>query len=145
IEKFISDNQVAIDERKTKLETGDKKDAYLLILTPSKKLNFLGKEKDKIFDIVAKYQPENKFFSDDYYKVLTYYSLAKNPHNNFSFRKVLHYEAVTYEQVHALIEAAIVKQRDLCDLGVDDLNRIMTKAGDIETILESDQKIEIKI
>lgn len=145
IEKYISDNQGAIDERKTKLETGDKKDAYLLILTPSKKLNFLGKDRSKIFDIVAKYQPEDKFFSDDYYKVLTYYSLAKNPHNNFSFRKVLHYEAVAYKKVHILIETTIAKRCDLCDLGIDDLNTIITKADSIKTILESDEKAERKI
>lgn len=85
IEKFVADNKTAIDERKNKLTDRDEKDAFLLILTPAKEVNFYGESKEKIASIVAKYQAENRYFSEDYYKILSYYSLANNPQNNFTF------------------------------------------------------------
>ena len=84
IEKFVADNKTSIDERKNKLANGEVKDAFLLILTPAKDINFYNKSKEKIECIVAKYQPENRYFSEDYYRILNYYSLANNSQNNFS-------------------------------------------------------------
>ena len=40
IMKFIADHQAEIDDRKAKLENGEAKDAFLLILTPDKKIKF---------------------------------------------------------------------------------------------------------
>ena len=145
IEKFIKDNQSAIDERKNKLESGDKKDAYLLILTPAKKLKYLGKIKEKIFDLVSKYQAENRLFSDDYYKVLAYYALSNYTGNNFAFRKVMYYEGISDDITHNLIENALNNNQDLCNLNTTETTAILTKCNSIKTIIDSSQNVDQKI
>src|SRR3989338_950154 len=47
IEKFVNDNKAEIDERKRQLVDGETKDAYLLILTPAREVNFYGQAKEK--------------------------------------------------------------------------------------------------
>ena len=146
IEKFVADNKAAIDERKAKLAEGEEKDAFLLILTPAKEVNFYGESKKKITNIAAEYQAENRYFSEDYYKILSYYSLANNPQNNFTFRKILQYENVAMARVHELIEMAMQNNQNLNDLDADDIKSAMQKSNDIKTILETTgQTIEQKI
>ncbi len=146
IEKFVADNKTAIDERKTKLAEGAEKDAFLLILTPAKEVNFYGESKKKITNIVAEYQAENRYFSEDYYMILSYYSLANNSQNNFTFRKVLHYENITVAKVHKLIEIAMQNNQNFCDLEATEVKNVTQKANEIKAILEAnDQIIEQKI
>lgn len=145
IEKFITDNQSAIDERKNKLESGDKKDAYLLILTPAKKLKYLGKVKEKLLDIVSKYQAENRSFSDDYYKILAYYSLSNHTNNNFAFRKVIYYEGISDDIAHTLIENSLNNNQDFCNLNTVEISAIITKCNSVKTIIESSQNVDQKI
>lgn len=146
IEKFVADNKTAIDERKNKLTTGEEKDAFLLILTPAKEVNFYGESKEKIASIVAEYQAENRYFSEDYYKILSYYSLANNPQNNFTFRKVLYYENIAEARVHELIEGAMQNNQNICDLESEDTRSALQKCSEIKAILETDgQTIEQKI
>ena len=96
IRKFIQDHKKEIDQRKAELTEGRAKDAYLLVLSPSRAANFYKPHgaRDKLFNLVAAYRDEGRKFSDEYYKVLSYYSLANYPSNNFTFRKVLYYEGV---------------------------------------------------
>ncbi len=146
IEKFVADNKTAIDERKAKLAGGEEKDAFLLILTPAKEVNFYGESKEKITSIAAEYQAENRYFSEDYYKILSYYSLANNPQNNFTFRKVLYYENIKEARVHELIEGAIQSNQNFCDLESEETKSAIQKCNKIKTILETDgQTIEQKI
>ncbi|RWZ82044.1 MAG: ATP-dependent helicase [Candidatus Chaera renei] len=146
IEKFVADNKTAIGERKAKLAEGKEKDAFLLILTPAKEVNFYGESKKKITNIAAEYQAENRYFSEDYYKILSYYSLANNPQNNFTFRKVLHYENIAMAKVHELIKLAMQKNQNSCDLEVVEVKNATQKTNDIKTILEAgDQTIGQKI
>ena len=146
VEKFVADNKTAIDERKTKLAEGEEKDAFLLILTPAKEVNFYGESKKKITNIVAEYQAENRYFSEDYYKILSYYSLANNSQNNFTFRKVLHYENIAVAKVHELIEISMQNNQNFCDLEATEVKNVMQKANEIKAILEAnDQTIEQKI
>ncbi|MEX2233047.1 MAG: UvrD-helicase domain-containing protein [Cyclobacteriaceae bacterium] len=147
IEKFVADNKAEIDERKTKLTEGKEKDAFLLILTPAKEVNFYGESKNKISAIVAEYQAENRYFSEDYYTILSYYSLANNPQNNFTFRKVLHYQNVTETRTHELIAIAMQNNQNLCDLEAEEITSAMQKCNEIKAILEAngqttEQKIE---
>ena len=146
IEKFVADNKTAIDERKAKLAEGEEKDAFLLILTPAKEVNFYGESRKKIASIAAEYQAENHYFSEDYYKILGYYSLANNPQNNFTFRKVLHYENIAEARVHELIESAMQNNQNFCDLESEETKNAMRKCNEIKAILEAnDQMIEQKI
>ncbi len=145
IEKFITDNKEAIDERKRQLEAGEAKDAFLLILTPAKEVNFYGQSKDGIKRIVAEYQTETRSFSEDYYRLLSYYSLAKNPHNNFMFRKVLHYKEVSENKVHELIAKAMQDDRRLCDLDIQEIKDALNKCNEIKTILDGQNTVAEKL
>ena len=146
IEKFVADNKTAIDERKAKLTEGEEKDAFLLILTPAKEVNFYGESKEKIASIAAEYQAENRYFSEDYYKILSYYSLANNPQNNFTFRKVLHYENIAEVRAHELIESAMQNNQNFCDLESEETKNAIQKCNEIKAILEAnDQTIEQEI
>ncbi|MFH0873462.1 MAG: ATP-dependent helicase [Candidatus Komeilibacteria bacterium] len=146
IEKFVADNKTAIDERKIKLAEGKEKDAFLLILTPAKEVNFYGESKEKIASIAAEYQAENRYFSEDYYKILSYYSLASNSQNNFTFRKVLYYEDITEDRVHELIESAMQNNQNFCDLESAETKNAIQKCNEIKAILETDgQTMEQKI
>ncbi len=146
IEKFVADNKTAINERKAKLTEGEEKDAFLLILTPAKEVNFYGESKKKIASITAEYQAENRYFSEDYYKILSYYSLANNPQNNFTFRKVLYYENIAGARVHKLIKTAMQNNQNFFNLEAEEIKSATQKCNEIKTILEAnDQTIEQKI
>lgn len=147
IERFVADNKTAIDERKNKLAEGEEKDAFLLILTPAKEVNFYGESKKKIAKIVAEYQAENLYFSEDYYKILSYYSLANNPQNNFTFRKILFYEDIIEAKIHELIEGAMQNGQNLCDIDSEEIKISLQKCNAIKIIIETagatiEEKIE---
>ncbi|OGJ71522.1 hypothetical protein A2454_03790 [Candidatus Peribacteria bacterium RIFOXYC2_FULL_55_14] len=136
IEKFVADNRELIDERKRQLAAGEAKDAFLLILTPAKEVNFYGQSKEEIKRIAAEYQTETRSFSEDYYQLLSYYSLAKNPYNNFTFRKVLHYEGVSEDKAHELIANAMQDDKNLCGLDTQEIKDALSKCNKIKTILD---------
>ena len=146
IEKFVNENKTAIDERKNSLEAGQEKDAFLLILTPAKEVNFYSKAKETVVRIVAEYQTDNRKFSEDYYKILSYCSLVNNPQNNFTFRKVLYYEEIPEAKVHELIVRAMRNGQNLCDLDAEEIQYAMQKCNEIKIILDNeDGRIEKKI
>lgn len=145
IEKFVADNKTEIDERKSKSEAGEAKDAFLLILTPAKEVNFYGQSKELIKRIVAEYQIEMRSFSEDYYQLLSYYSLAKNPHNNFTFRKVLHYEAVSKDKAHEWIAKAMQDDTSLCDFDSQKIKDALNKCNEIKTILDGKSTVAEKL
>lgn len=147
IEKFVTENKAAIDERKNRLAEGREKDAYLLILTPAREVKFYNESKEVIECLITEYQTENRNFSEDYYKILSYYSLANNPQNNFTFRKVLYYENIAETRVHELIVSAMQNNQNFCDLECAEKESVIQKCNEIKTILEADgtvieQKIE---
>ena len=149
IEKFVADNKAEIDERKSKLEAGEAKDAFMLILTPAKEVNFYV---NKYFDgrtalkeLVAEYQIETRSFSEDYYQLLNYYSLANNPHNNFTFRKVLHYNGVSGDKVHELIANAIQDNKNLCDFDFKEIKNVLNKCNEIKTIMDGENTLAKKL
>ena len=147
IDKFVLDNKNEIDERKAKLSSGEAKDAFLLILTPTKDVKFYkhGKAKDKIYQIVSDYQTENRAFSEDYYRILNYYSLAKNPQNNFTFRKVLSYEDFTVAKTHELIVGAIRSKQNLCGLDSEEVKQLLNKCDEIKDIIETESLADKKV
>jgi len=145
IEKFVADNKAEIDERKKQLEAGEAKDAFLLILTPAKEVNFYRQAKEKIERITAEYQTEALSFSEDYYQLLSYYSLANNPHNNFTFRKVLHYEGVSEDKMHELITKARQGKQNLCDLDFQEIKDTLTKCNRVGAIYDGENTIDEKL
>ncbi|MDZ4246146.1 MAG: 3'-5' exonuclease, partial [Dehalococcoidia bacterium] len=99
-----------------------------------------------IASVVAEYQAENRYFSEDYYKILSYYSLANNPQNNFTFRKVLYYENIDKARTHELIESAMQSGQNFYDLESEETKRVIQKCSEIKAILEAEgPTIEEKI
>ena len=47
VEKFVSDNRELLQQRKQQLEAGKPADAFLLILTPWKGVDFYGRKRRK--------------------------------------------------------------------------------------------------
>ena len=142
IKTFVSDKKNEIDERKRKLSEGEAKDAFLLILTPARQVKFYGKDKEKIVQIIAEYRADDRAFSDDYYRILNYYSLSKNCKNNFTFRKVLFYENVSIEQTHAFLLEAIQNNKNICDIDSEIIKNILIKCNEIKDIIDSKKTID---
>lgn len=136
IKRFIEDHKTEIDERKINLENGEKKDAFLLILTQDSKIDFYGKCKEEIHEFIAEYKVDTKEFSEDFYRILDYYSLANYPQDNFLFRKVFHHEKYANKQVHELIIKAIQSEMNFCDIGNKNVKHMLDKCENIKKILE---------
>lgn len=145
IAKFIEEHRDEILERKKRLECGEEKDAFLLILSPSKKVDFYGKNSTELFRIVAEYKNEENAFSKDYFKILSYYTLANHQDDNFSFRKVLHYEKVNSTLVVQFVQRAIREGKHLFELDEPMTAATLTKANQINEILIADFQTEEKI
>lgn len=147
IEKFVEANKESIEERKAALSNGESKDPYLLILTPSKELKFYASNNARIrlLDLVSQYQVRNKAFGDDYYKILNYYSLANYSENNFTFRKVLHYEGLSHEKTIDLVKRCIAGNINFSDLPDDAISRALARCASVKSIIDSTESVETKI
>jgi superfamily I DNA/RNA helicase len=147
IKKFIQDHKAEIEKRKEDLAEGRAKDAYLLILSPSREVNFYKSHgaRDELFNLVAAYRDEGRKFSDEYYKVLSYYSLANYPLNNFTFRKVLHYEGVRGNELLALLRPCLAESKSFSALGAQEIEDALAKAQKVRDILDSKETIKKKV
>ena len=147
IKKIIQDHKAEIENRKEDLAEGRAKDAYLLILSPSREVNFYKSHgaRDELFNLVAAYRDEGRKFSDEYYKVLSYYSLANYPLNNFTFRKVLHYEGVRGNELLALLRSCLAEGKSFSALGAQEIKDALAKAQKVRDILDSNETIKKKV
>ena len=140
IKKFIEDNQSLIEERQKQLETGDKKDAFLLILSPDKKLAFYGNEQKEVLDVIASYQSSQKMkYGDDYYKVLTYYAFGNNDGNNYAFRKLLSYENTSREDIISLVKVGLENKINFIEIKKDIVHLISERAINVRNILDDEK------
>jgi superfamily I DNA/RNA helicase len=146
-QKFIQDHKAEIEKRKEDLAEGRAKDAYLMILSPSREVNFYKSHgaRDELFNLVAAYRDEGREFSDEYYKVLSYYSLANYPLNNFTFRKVLHYEGVRGNELLVLLRPCLAESKSFSALGAQEIKDALAKAQKARDILESKETIKKKV
>jgi len=144
IKKFIQDHKSVIEKRKEDLAEGRFKDAYLLILSPSRAVDFYKSHgaRDELFNLVAPYRDEGRKFSDEYHKVLSYYSLANYPSNNFTFRKVLYYEGVRGNELLALLRPCLADGKSFSALGVQEIKDALAKAKEVRDILDSKETTE---
>ncbi len=147
IKKFIEDHAQEIATRKNDLISGQSKDPFLLILTPAGQVTFYANSnanKD-LFEMVAEYKEEPKKFSEDYYKLLTYYSLARHPENNFTFRKVFYYEGTATTDISVLINECLTSSKQFFELAHESVQLILSKCQKVKEIIESTDSIEVKI
>jgi superfamily I DNA/RNA helicase len=147
IRKFIEDHNDEIEKRREELATGKEKDAYLLILSPSKTVDFYkpNSARDQLFELLEPYRVERREYCDDYYKVLNYYSLAKYPTNNFTFRKVLLYEQTSQDTVTSLLKTCMAEGKSLSAVDNASIKDALAKAKKIREIVESDNTSDKKV
>jgi superfamily I DNA/RNA helicase len=84
-------------------------------------------------------------FSDEYYKVLNYYSLANYPTNNFTFRKVLYYEGVRGDELLALLTACLSESKSLSAIDDQHVAAAVGKAENVRDILDSEKTVDEKV
>ena len=147
IKKFIEEHKTEIETRKDDLENNLSKDPFLLILTPAREVNFYSSSNANktLFEMVAEYKQENKQFSIDYYKVLTFYSLASHPENNFVLRKAFYYENVSNTEVSRLIKICLQSNKRLNELTEQLVLSTLAKSEIVKTIIDSTDSIEVKV
>jgi superfamily I DNA/RNA helicase len=140
IRKFIEDHKEEIEKRKTDLAEGRAKDAYLLIVSPSRAVDFYKPNgaREELFNLVAPYRDEGRKFSDEYYKVLNYYSLTNYPSNNFTFRKVLYYEGIRGNELLALLRECLADGKSLSALQNEHIKDALAKATKVREIVDSE-------
>jgi len=139
IRKFVDDQKNEIEKRQKELASGEAKDAYLLILSPSKAVNFYRAKgaKEVLLDTIKPYSEGAREYSNEYYMVLNYYALAKFRTNNFTFRKVLHHEGINPESVAPLLQACIKRKIPFSSLSHDTIKTVLNKAYAVRDILDS--------
>jgi superfamily I DNA/RNA helicase len=147
IRKFIEHHKDEIDQRRKDLAGGNSKDAFLLILSPSKRVDFyrLHDAGEQLFNLIKPYLEERKEFSDDYYKVLNYYALARYPNDNFNFRKVLYHEEVKADDLLPLLQTCIAGGKSFAGLGTDTTKAALEKAETARGILDSNKTVAEKV
>ncbi len=147
IRKFIDDHKDGIEQRRKALAEGSSKDAFLLILSPSKKVDFY-KPHDAakhLFDLIMPYRLDRHEFSDDYHKVLNYYALARHSNDNFNFRKVLHHEGLESEDLLPLIQKCLAESKSFAALDADNTKAALERAETVRDILDSNKTVTEKV
>jgi hypothetical protein len=107
IAKFLEDHQTELAEHTRRMDAGTETDPFLLILTPGGLGFYRPSADDQLQTLVAQYATPAFAHSADYRRLAGYCAVNWNPLDNFAIRKVLHYEGLSAEQVHPLIEAAL--------------------------------------
>ncbi|MGH9966814.1 MAG: UvrD-helicase domain-containing protein [Pyrinomonadaceae bacterium] len=146
IKTFIKINTKKLELRKSELRDGIKKDPFLLILTPAREVKFYkaAGADIELKKLVASYAADTQRFSEDYFRILTYYSLAKHPDNDFTFRKVMHYEQVSQEDITALLKRALEEGRTFSEMDEQLIKSILAKCHAIRDLVGGPESIEEK-
>ncbi len=145
IRKFIAEHQKEIDQRKKELVDGKSKDAFLLILSPSRAVRFYGNATEELRTLLEPFTDESVKYSDDYHKVLNYYALANYPLNNFTFRKVLHHEGLNENDLLALLETCFAEEKPFASLDTLSTKGALNKASGVKGVLEASSSVGQKV
>lgn len=137
IESFIKTYSKEIDDRKAKLERGEEGDAFLLILSPSRAMKFFGDDAEWLRSIVARFRSPDTHYSEDYFRILNYYTAAVSPADNFVLRKVLHHQEVDQVEVGKLVQMGIEESIPLSELNESPIAEALQKAEDVRSILDA--------
>ena len=147
IRAFIEAHKKEIEKRQEDLAEGKAKDAYLLILSPSKAMNFYRAKgaREALLNLIGPYSQRTREYSDEYYLALNYYALAKFPANNFNFRKVLHHEGISPEDVAPLVKGCLQKGIPFASLSHDTIKTGLAKARTVRQTLDAEMPIADKV
>ncbi len=146
IEEFLKEHEEQIRLRREALAAGSKKDAYLLILTPAREMNYLnvGGAREQLQEAIRQYAPEDEKLGSDYWKVLDYYFTATAPTQNYNMRRILSYEGVEQAVVTALLREATESGKNLSEIEHDAIRSCLEKCGAVRGIIEGESEPEVQ-
>lgn len=144
IEAFLKEHEELIKQRHEALAAGSEKDAYLLILTPARELNYLnvGGAREQLREAIRKYAPDEERLGSDYWKLRDYSFTATSPTQNYNVRRILSYEGVEQAVVTALLREAIDSGKSLSEIDHDAIRSCLERCGAVEAILEQEKEPE---
>lgn len=124
-------------KRQEDLGTGAAKDPFLLLLTPSRRMKFLGTDAANLRKLVASFQkPDSTQPSEDYRMVAEFYGLARHVEDNWSVRKALHHRGVSVARVHDLLEVGLRDGLLLKDIAAPEIADVLEAARQIHETLQ---------
>jgi superfamily I DNA/RNA helicase len=137
VQSFIESHSDAIRKRREDILTGDAKDPFLLILAGPRDIRrFLGEAAEDLFAAVDAWRIEEAGPGADYFLVTTYRRHSKFPQDNFTLRKVLHYEHVPGDVVHRLLADALRLNVPMSSLDHEVIGACREKCQAVAAILE---------
>jgi superfamily I DNA/RNA helicase len=144
IEAFLEQHREQLEERKEAIENKTKKDSYLLILTPGRKMPFLGEEADRLRELLNVYAVPGEKLSREYWAVRDYYYAARDLSQNFTLRQVLAREGVDHEIVVELLREAMSSGRNLRDLDHAVISECIEKIEAVAAIIDGEADLPAK-
>jgi superfamily I DNA/RNA helicase len=137
VEAFVEAHRDRIDERHRAIQEERAKDPYLLILSFSHELAFLGERAAERIEALAKqWELTDPRPGPDFVLVLLYARAAKYPRDNFTFRKVLHFEGVAEDVVHGVLARALKTGKPLSEEGAVEFAEPAKRCAHVLAIVE---------
>jgi superfamily I DNA/RNA helicase len=140
VKAFLGEHEEGIRQREEEIREGSNKDAYLLILTPARKMNFLnvGGARDELQHALSAYEVADARPGEDYWRLRDYYYGAAHPSLNYNVRKVLAYEQVDQEVIALLLRRALDSGNNLADLEHEAVQTALKKCSAIGEVVDAD-------
>ena len=141
IKKFVADHATELAQHVAKMEAGEEKDPFLLILTHEKRARFYrtGGADAELRDWLAQWKAISGGRSDDYRQLALYYAAAANPSDNFALRRVLDYEDVPVAEAHPLIAEALDRGCALAEIEHELVTNALRKCKAVAALLNNEQ------
>lgn len=147
IEAFMTSHADAIRERQDAIASGDETEAYLLILTPSRRMKFLDVDgaRDRLDAMLEAATEGTGTPGEDYWRLLDYYLCGRYPAQNFLLRKVMEHEGLAGDVVCELLRRALSEEKGFAELGDPRIGACLKKAQALKEIFEADSPPEKKV
>jgi superfamily I DNA/RNA helicase len=145
IKRFIEEHRDEIVQRTRELGEGTSKDAFLLILSPTRDASFLGKYRADLQDVIAEFTSETRAIHPIVQHIVDLYTLGKTPTDNYVLRKALHVSGHSAEECHPYIAKGLESDCFLCDMDVPAFKEILEVCRDIVAIFEEDLEEDERI
>lgn len=147
IEAFMTTHEDPIRERQDAIASGDATEAYLLILTPARRMKFLDVDgaRDRLDAVLEAASEGTGTPGDDYWRVLDYYLCGRSPAQNFLLRKVMEHEDLAGDVVCELLRRALSEGKNFAELGDSRVGSCLKKTLALKEIFEADNSALQKV
>ena len=137
IKKFVEDHRADLDAHVDKMMAGEETDPFLLILNPKRQASFYKTSgaDAQLMEWLAHWAPVSSGRSADYRRVAAYCTAVGLSSDNYVLRRVLHYEGLTNEQVHPLIERALDERLSLSQIESEPIADALRKCFQVSSVM----------